>query len=203
MTPDCDYLVAIRCSTFNQAAFITDALNGFVIQQTNFPFIAIIVDDASIDGEKEIINTFVDEQFDFTKKQWESDEANWTIARHKKNVNCNFLFVSLKKNLYKNPRKGELTKEWFNRVKYIALCEGDDYWTDPLKLQKQVDYMDYHPDCTLSVHSADWLTGDETYPGGCQESASKDYSVEELIRCGGLFFATYIISQIKCVCIAI
>ena len=138
------FLVSISCPTFNHSAFIRDALNGFVMQQTDFPFVAVVVDDASTDGEQEVIKAYLNEHFDFSEetgyKQWETEDAYWTFARHKKNGNCHFVTVFLKRNLFREPgKKNSVVKEWKN-TKYIAICEGDDYWIDPLKLQKQVDF---------------------------------------------------------------
>lgn len=150
------YLVSIRCITYNQSAYITDALNGFVMQQTDFPFVAVIIDDASTDGEQEVIKAYVDEHFDHSEYsgygQWTTEDAHWTIARHKENGNCHFVLVLLKKNLFGNPKKNELIKDWMDS-KYIALCEGDDYWIDSYKLQKQVDYMEHHSDFVACFHN--------------------------------------------------
>lgn len=147
------YLVSIQCITYNQSAFVMDALNGFTIQKTHFPFLAVIVDDASSDGEQEVIKSYMDEHFDHSEetgyKQWETEDACYTFARHQANENCFFLVALLKKNLYRNPRKGELMKAWYDNAKYIALCEGDDYWIDPLKLQKQVDFLEGHEDYAM------------------------------------------------------
>lgn len=134
--------------TYNQSSFIMDALDGFVMQQTNFPFIAVIVDDASTDGENEIVANYVYEHFDIAQgseyKEWESEDANWIFAKHQENKNCYFVVAFLKKNLYGNPmKKNEVIRDWTS-TKYIALCEGDDYWTDPLKLQKQVGFLEGH-----------------------------------------------------------
>ena len=57
------FLVCIRCTTFNQSAYITDALNGFAMQQTDFPFVTAVIDDASTDGEQEVIKAYVNEHF--------------------------------------------------------------------------------------------------------------------------------------------
>lgn len=143
-----DFLVCISCKTYNQSAYITEALNGFVMQQTNFPFVAVVIDDASTDGEQEVIKAYADEHFDHSEEtgfnQWETEEANWTFARHKENGNCHLVAVYLKRNLFREPeKKEEVVKDWLN-TKYIAFCEGDDYWTDPLKLQKQVDFLEIH-----------------------------------------------------------
>lgn len=188
------YLVGVRCMTFNQSSYIIDALNGFVMQQTSFPFVCMIVDDASTEGEPEVIRKYLREYFD-----WQDPSAVWEkemeygqvfFAQHKTNRNCIFAVILLNVNHY-SQRKNKLAyfEGWLD-AKYIALCEGDDYWTDPHKLQKQADYMEAHPECQLSVHSADWETGGSVYPYGCQEPKPKDLSVEELIRCGGLYFAT-------------
>ena len=147
------YKVCVNCTTYNQSSYITDALNGFVMQQTRFPFIAVVVDDASTDGEQKVIRSYVNDHFDHSLdsgfKEWETDDAYWTFARHKENVNCHFVVAYLKKNLYKQQEKKKtVIREWMNS-KYIALCEGDDYWIDPLKLQKQVDFLEAHEDYAL------------------------------------------------------
>lgn len=140
------FLLSISCWTYNQSAYITDAMNGFAMQQTNFPFVAVVIDDASIDGEQEVIKSYIEEHFDHSQesgfREWETEDANWIFARHNGNENCHFVAVFLKRNLFKEPeKKGTVVKEWMGS-KYIAICEGDDYWTDPLKLQKQVDVLE-------------------------------------------------------------
>lgn len=158
MNDNDEYLLCIRCTTYNQSLYIKDALNGFCIQQTQFPFYAVVFDDASTDGEQEVIKAYLDEHFEQCEetgfKQWETDDALYTFARHKENVNCHFLVVYLKRNLYKTVKKDELIRKWC-AAKYIAICEGDDYWTDPLKLQKQVDFLETHPDFSMCIHGAD------------------------------------------------
>lgn len=144
--------VSIRCMTFNHSAYITEALDGFTVQQTTFPFVAVVIDDASTDGEQEVIKSYLVEHFDHSEvtgfRQWENEDALWISARHKKNMNCHIVAILLKKNLNDSPKKSELIKEWFD-TKYIALCEGDDYWTDPLKLQKQVTFLEKHDEYDL------------------------------------------------------
>lgn len=143
MFPADSYLVSINCMTYNQSAYITDALNGFAIQQTLFPYIAVVIDDASTDGEQEVIRNYVRKHFYQSQldEQWETEDASWFFARHRENENFHIVVVLLKRNLYRDPEKKEaVVKDWFD-TKYVALCEGDDYWIDPLKLQKQVDIL--------------------------------------------------------------
>lgn len=185
-------LVCVRCMTFNQSAYINETMNGFVIQRTDFPFYTVIVDDASTDGEQEVIKAYVYKHFDTSFEggfgEWETEDASWIEARHKENENCRFVVVCLKKNLYGNPKKLELIKEWMD-TKYIAFCEGDDYWTDPHKLQKQVEYMEAHPNCTLCCSDALILDSKEVlswkrYVADCA------VPVEDIIVGGGMWLQT-------------
>lgn len=144
------FLVSILCETYNQSQYITDTLDGFVLQQSSFPFVAVIIDDASTDGEQDVIKYYIKRNFDCSTdsdfRQWETEDAYWTFARHLKNESCYFVAVYLKKNLYEDLEKKEaVVKDWFSS-KYKAICEGDDYWTDPQKLQKQVDFLEVHDD---------------------------------------------------------
>lgn len=147
------FLVSILCETYNQSQYITDTLDGFVVQQTTFPFVAVVIDDASTDGEQSVIKDYIESHFDCSMnsdfRQWETEDAYWTFARHLKNKSCYFVAVFLKKNLYEDMEKKEIVvKDWFNS-KYKAICEGDDYWTDSQKLQKQVDFLELHEDYSM------------------------------------------------------
>ena len=148
------YLVAIRCMTFLHANYITDALNGFCMQQTEFPYVCMVVDDASTDGEQNVIREYIAEHFVVTETREIADGlGEYVIAKHKINANCDLVYVELSQNLYRErERKLSLIRFWQEMAKYEALCEGDDYWTDPYKLQKQVDFMEAHPKCSVSFH---------------------------------------------------
>lgn len=194
MEYDSRFLVRIQCMTYNHELYIEDAMAGFVMQDTNFPFVAVIIDDASTDKTGEKVLQFMDNFFTMNDpivtRTEEYNLGRLVFSRHKTNKNCFFAVILLNENHYQIKKsKKDYYQEWSN-TKYTALCEGDDYWTNPYKLQKQVDYMESHPDCMLTVHSANWLTDDKIYPWGCQDAFSKDYSIEEVIRCGGLYFAT-------------
>ena len=122
-------LVSISCITYNHAPYIRQCLDGFMMQQTNFAFEVLIHDDASTDGTTEIIKEYEENYPDIIKPLYE-EENQWVKGRRGSAV-FNF------------PRA---------KGKYIALCEGDDYWTDPLKLQKQVDFLEANPEYVMCSH---------------------------------------------------
>lgn len=121
-------MVSIQCLVYNHEPYIRQCLDGFVAQKTNFRFEAIVHDDASTDESAGIIKEYAEKYPDIIKLVLESE------------------------NQYKK-HDGSLRKIVMEHLKgkYIALCEGDDYWIDPMKLQKQVNYMEAHPECTLYV----------------------------------------------------
>ena len=156
------FKVCVRCFTFNQAKYITDALNGFTMQQTDFPFVCCIVDDASTDGEQQVIMEYVQEHFDMSDAsvsyRKETDYADITYAQHKANKNCYFAVLLLKENHY-SQRKDKMPylSEWRDNTEYEALCEGDDYWIHPKKLQMQVDFLEANPEYGLVYGKAKCL----------------------------------------------
>ena len=152
------FTVRVKCMTYNHSSYIKEAMDGFCSQQTNFPFVCVIMDDASSDGEQDILNNYLQENFDLDDESisYTEETANYNLifARHKTNCNCYFAVFLLKENHYQKKSKNQyLKKEWIN-TKYIANCEGDDYWVDSLKLQKQVDFLESHPDYSLVFHNA-------------------------------------------------
>lgn len=147
------FKVCVRCFTFNQADYIEDAMNGFTMQQTDFPFVCCIVDDASTDKEQKVIKSYMDRNFNLSDSsvsyKKETDYANIIYAQHNSNKNCFFAVLFLKENLYsknENLKKIEYISEWSQSCEYEAICEGDDYWTVCDKLQKQVCFMDDNQD---------------------------------------------------------
>ncbi|MFA7493823.1 MAG: glycosyltransferase, partial [Proteiniphilum sp.] len=101
-------------------------LEGFLMQKTDFKYEILIHDDASTDGTTEIIKKYETKFPDIMKPLYE-DENQWIKGRRGSTV-------------FNYPRA---------KGKYIALCEGDDYWIDPLKLQKQVDFLEQYPEYGL------------------------------------------------------
>ena len=129
-------MVSICCITYNQEAYVRDALEGFVKQKTNFQYEILIHDDASTDRTADIIREYQEKYPELIKPILQT-------------VNQYSLGLTNVSGTWNFPRAVK------NGSKYIAMCEGDDYWTDETKLQRQVDYMEAHPDCALCFHCAD------------------------------------------------
>lgn len=167
-----EYRVRVSCMTYNHASFIVDAMNGFCIQETTFPFVCAIIDDASTDGEQEVIKKYLQDNFDLEDqsivRQEDSDDYILIFARHKTNTNCCFAVLFLKYNHYSIKKdKMHYISELLDNVEYHASCEGDDYWIDPQKLQKQVLFLDSHPDYVLCCHETKRYnqdTGEMSFP---------------------------------------
>ena len=104
MEPDYKYIVTTHCATYNHSAYIEDAMNGFCMQKTSFPYICVIIDDASTDGEQEVISDYMNDYFDLdnTKvaQKEDNDDFFMLFAQHKKNFNCFFAVYFLKCNHY-------------------------------------------------------------------------------------------------------
>jgi glycosyltransferase involved in cell wall biosynthesis len=183
-----EFIVRIKCMTYNHAPYIEDAMTGFCLQQTKFPFVALIIDDASIDGEAEIIKNYLQSHFLLNEKdgakRWETEDAYFVFARNKENENCYFAVILLKYNFHSIKKsKSPLFNTWLANIKYIAVCEGDDYWTDPKKLQRQVDFLESHPEYSMCFHAAK-VINEEKLPTGFnnKEIENREYSATELFK---------------------
>ena len=155
-----NYTVAVWCITYNQKDFIKDALNGFVMQKTNFPFVVIVHDDKSTDGTSDIIIEYANKYPDIIIPFIET-ENQWSKGGLKHIIN--------------------IMNSHYRIGKYIAFCEGDDYWTSPDKLQTQIDFLESHPDYSMCFHSAKkkyecnsiaWIN--------CENIEDKDYDATDL-----------------------
>lgn len=131
--------VSIVCTVYNHEPYLRQCFEGFVMQKTTFPFEILVNDDCSPDGSAVIMREYE--------------------AKYPRLFRC----VYQKENQYS---KGLLP--WFEvlfpmaKGEYIAICEGDDYWTDPYKLQKQVDFMDAHAEYIACFHNARVFNGHST-----------------------------------------
>lgn len=185
-----DWMVYVACMTFNHAPYIVDAMNGFTMQETNFPYVCAVVDDASTDGEQEIIKNYLNEHFDLKDnnvvRHEETKDYVLTFARHKTNLNCYFAVLYLKYNHYKKKSKAPYLTRWRNNSKYIAMCEGDDYWISPRKLQMQVDFLNNHHDYSMCFHGSAVKFESDIFSEARKHQfdglETREYKGEELIR---------------------
>ena len=141
-----EVMVSICCTVYNHEKYLRQCLDGFMMQKTNFKFEVLIHDDASTDGSADIIREYQSKYPDIIKPIIQTEN------QHSKGVKITWT--------YQYPRA---------KGKYIALCEGDDYWTDEYKLQKQFDALENNPDCVFCTHTVRCVTGDNkklerTYP---------------------------------------
>lgn len=191
-----EYLVFTSCITYNQARYITEAMDGFTMQKTSFPVVYAIIDDASSDGEPGVIRKYLAEKFETDNspisRHEETDDYQLIFAQHKTNKNCFFVVLFLKYNHFqiKKPKLSYL-KELIDNAKYIAICEGDDYWIDSLKLQKQVDFMEAHPGHSLCFCANQrLLPSGETIVDKRYDSDVEICPMKDIILGGGGYMAT-------------
>lgn len=162
-----EIMVSIVCNAYNHEKYITQALNSFLMQKTNFPFEVLIHDDASTDGTADIIRDYVAKFPEIIKPIYQTQ------------------------NQYS--QKISVTRTYqYSRAqgKYIALCEGDDYWTDPCKLQKQVDAMEAHPEVDICAHRTAYIREGKVTALVPKQKSSTIFPPEQVIAGGGAFVAT-------------
>ena len=184
-TPKQDYKVLVRCFTYNHSKYIEDALNGFAMQKTNFPFACLVMDDCSTDGEQEVIKAWMERECDMEKAEYiEIELSNIILAPHKSNTNCTLAFYFLKQNLYgTGNKKMKMVCPWREHCEYEALCEGDDYWTDSTKLQKQYDFLETHKDYTLCFHKVKTKSEKgRKHHDYFDHLETREYTVEEMLK---------------------
>lgn len=161
--------VSIVCNTYNHEDYIRSALEGFVMQKTTFPFEVLINDDASTDNTANIIREYEKKYPELIKPIYQTEN------QYSKGVNITSTFHL--------PRlKG----------RYVALCEGDDYWTDPEKLQKQFDAMETHPELDICAHAVSKVQASNGQLLCNIAPSDKEivFSTEEVIAGSGGFVAT-------------
>lgn len=129
-------IVSICCTTYNHEPYIAEAIEGFLMQETTFPFEILIRDDCSTDRTASIVKEYADKYPTLINPIYEKEN---TFSKG----------VRPMTQLYK-----------IANGKYIALCEGDDYWTDPLKLQKQVTLLKKYPEAMMSIAYTDLYNDD-------------------------------------------
>ena len=167
---ECEIKVSVICNTYNHENYIEDAIKSFLMQKTNFKFEVLIHDDASTDRTADIIRKYEKRYPDIIKGIYQTE------------------------NQYSKGKK--ITKEFQvprAKGKYIALCEGDDYWIDSNKLQIQYDTLEAHPQIdicahnNITIHARTCEMVDKKYVTKVSERIA---SVEEVILGEGGFVAT-------------
>lgn len=135
MNQDEPIMVSISCITYNHSKYIAKAIDSFLMQQCNFRVEILIGDDCSNDGTTEIIDSYA---------------AKYPQIKR----------LITEKNV--GPTQNVIRVAQAAKGKYIATCDGDDYWTDPLKLQKQVDFLENNPDYVICTHYTRIINAEDT-----------------------------------------
>lgn len=169
MESEYKYMVCTQCMTYNHSPYILETLKGFAIQQTSFPIVFCVIDDASPDGEADILRQWTNENLvsdseDGTIRGIQKPYGTLLFSCHKDNSNAFFAILLLSENHHQKGKhylKLTYIEEWMRSSKYHALCEGDDYWICPDKLQMQVDFMESHPDYVLCHTDFDLANGSQ------------------------------------------
>ncbi|MCC6457184.1 MAG: glycosyltransferase [Caldilineaceae bacterium] len=160
-------LLSVCCITYNHAAYIEQTIKSFLMQKTDFPIEIIIHDDCSTDRTPDIIREY----------QASSD-----------------LIVPILQTENQKSKGKKIFPITFERArgKYIAMCEGDDYWTDPTKLQKQVAFLDANPAYVICAHDATVVDrdGHVLQASKLLEERKRDLSADELVKTGGILTLT-------------
>ena len=166
-------IVSVSCITYNHAPYIRACLDGFLMQKTSFVFEILIHDDCSTDGTREIIEEYSKKYPDIIFPIFQTE------------------------NQYSKGVRGMMARFNFprSRGKYIALCEGDDYWSDPYKLQKQVDFLEANTDFSICFHNMKILN--ESNPSAIEFTNSKDQesvsSILDLASKGNFMFTASVV----------
>ena len=161
--------VSIVCNTYNHEKYIKEALDSFLMQKTSFKYEVLVHDDASTDGTAAIIREYQQKYPEIIKPIFQKEN------QYSRQIKINYA--------YQYPRA---------TGKYIAICEGDDFWTDENKLQKQFDILEQHDDIDMCAHAAQRINAETGEP--CKIIRPKKHDAilktEEVIKGGGDYLAT-------------
>lgn len=163
-----DIMVSVVCLTYNHAPYIKNALDSFLTQKTNFKYEVIIHDDASTDATADVIREYEEKYPEIIKPIYQLEN------QYSKNIKISKTYVYP-----------------IIKGKYVAVCEGDDFWIDENKLQKQVDFLEEHPEYTACVHAHQQV---DMRDNSVEEKHAFNYSgtvtTQQIIKGDGNLFAT-------------
>lgn len=162
-----DIMVSIICLTFNHEKYIKDALEGFINQDVNFKYEVLVHDDASTDKTAQIIREYATKYPDIIKPVYQTEN------QYSKGVSIISSFLLPLAN-----------------GKYLAFCEGDDYWCDVHKLQKQIDFLESNNDFVVCTHNTEWILVDSYKKGAKYVFEDKELKLEDCVMRGSQSFHT-------------
>ena len=156
-------MVSIYVPVYNHENYIVRALDSILMQETNFPFEVLVGEDCSTDNTRQVL------------LDWELEHADYRFA-----------FFYRKENMHGQPLNNAGDLKCRCKGKYIIALEGDDFWTDPKKLQKQVDFLETHPEYYAVAHNCivvgqDDLPNGECYPECKQEEYTFAHYAEGIL----------------------
>lgn len=157
-------IVSVQTLAYNHENTIAKCLDSILSQKTSFPIEIIIGEDCSTDMTKDIITEYQHKYPEVIRIITAKNNVGMIMNTERCAIAC--------------------------RGKYSAICEGDDYWTDPYKLQKQVDYLENHPNCSLCFHSHSILYDNGTLVDKKPPLLKDSYSTEDILPYDGSFMAT-------------
>lgn len=160
---DAKPLVSVYCLAYNHESSIKQAIKGVISQKTNFDFELLIHEDASTDNTAKIIKEYEKKYPDIVKPIYQTENQFF-----KCNLAQKYLVPA-------------------TQGKYVAICEGDDFWTDENKLQMQVDYMESQPECAMCFHAVEQLEADGKRTVFRPLKESCEVPAELIIKRGGMF----------------
>lgn len=154
-------LVSVLMLTYNHASYISEAIESVLGQQTDYPFELVICDDASSDGTQDVARRY-------------AEDPRVILSFQPRNTKFGKNFVDGAARI---------------RGTYVAFCEGDDYWTHPQKLQRQVSFLEAHPDFSVCAHKVQILQMNDRQPKSAPQFVYKDCSADEERIKEGVFYA--------------
>ena len=151
--------VSVLCATFNHEEYLRQTLDSFIAQKTDFLFEVLVNDDASTDSTADILREYAERYPEIIRPFYQKENL-----------------YSRRMNVY------DLVFFPATRGEYIALCEGDDYWNDPEKLQRQVDWLDIHPEYSACVHNSIGKFSDQPDRVLFAQDGDRDIPFEQVIN---------------------